>query len=124
VNVSGNAYMEAGSVYEYIISIEEPAEYLKITPSVPTSAIYFDPPYVEFTNYNGTVKKFKVKVSNGLTGQFLMSFIKQEGVQVFYNDIPSVQVSTRPSSKNFSIKFTNIDVKSVGLPIELEITLE
>lgn len=48
VNVSGNTYMEAGKVYDYTISIEKPALYLSITPTVQTSAITFDPANIVF----------------------------------------------------------------------------
>lgn len=51
VNVSGNAYMEAGKVYDYTISIEKPAQYLRITPTIQTSAITFDPSIIVFSNY-------------------------------------------------------------------------
>lgn len=68
--------MEAGSVYDYTISIEKPALYLKITPSVPTSAISFEPSVITFSSYNETIKTFKVKVSTGLTGTFKLSFVK------------------------------------------------
>jgi hypothetical protein len=33
--------MQAGKVYNYIISIERPAQFLKITPTIQTSAISF-----------------------------------------------------------------------------------
>lgn len=48
-----------------------------------------------------------------------MSFGKVEGTQIFYNDIPSINLTIRAPVRNYSIKFTNVDTKSVGLPILL-----
>lgn len=117
VNVTGNAYMEAGSVYEYTISIEKPAYYMTITPTIQTSAITFDPAVIRFTGYNETIKKFKVKVSNGLSGTFPLSFVKSEGSIIFYNDIPSINITAKATTRTYSVIFSPIDVKSVGLPI-------
>lgn len=53
-----------------------------------------------------------------------MSFVKVEGTQIFYNDIPSINLTVRAPSRNYSIKFTNVDTKSIGLPILVEASLE
>lgn len=79
---------------------------------------------ITFSNFTGTVKSFKAKISNGLTGTFLMSFTKVEGAQIFYNDIPSINLTVKAPSRNYTIKFANVDTKSIGLPILLEASLE
>lgn len=70
-----------------------------------------------FAQYNETIKKFKVKVATGLTGTFVLSFTKVEGSQVFYNDIPSVNITAKATVRNYSVTFSNVNVKSIGRPI-------
>lgn len=48
-----------------------------------------------------------------------MSFTKVEGSQIFYNDIPSINITSKSIARTYAVKFNSIDVKSVGLPIEI-----
>lgn len=50
-----------------------------------------------------------------------MSFQKQEGNIVFYNDIPEQDITITVPERSFGIDFNEVDVKSLGRPIELEI---
>ena len=47
--------MEAGTVYEFTISIEKPVQFLEITPFLPTSAITLEPPTIVFKDYGKTI---------------------------------------------------------------------
>ena len=77
VNVTGKNRMEEGTVEEFTISIEKPALFLNITPVISTPAIIVEPTSLVFRGYEGTIKKFKLKASNALEGEFQLSFTKK-----------------------------------------------
>ena len=70
------------------------------------------------------MKKFKLVVSAALEGTFTLSFLKEEGNEVFYNDIPEENITISLAPRSFLVHFGELDLKSIGVAIEIPITFE
>lgn len=65
-----------------------------------------------------------VKAAPSLTGNFSISFTKTEGTTgIFYNDIPTINISVVAPTTFYYIKLGTVDTKSIGLPITIPIWL-
>lgn len=124
VRVEGNSVINSGTVANYTIILEKPADNLTITPSTTSSAITFEPASIVFSNYTTNVTTFVMKAAPSLTGNYTIRFTKTEGpAGTFYNDFSDMNVSVVTPSNPYYISFTPIDTKSIGLPITLPIIL-
>ena len=97
---------------------------MTIQPSCSISSIEFEPPSITFSNYSARKATFKIKTPLALVGSYDISFIKTEsGLGVYYQDIPDQSVTLVAPAESYQIVFKEISVKSVGLPIPIEVQL-
>ena len=124
VRIEGNSVINSGTLANYTVILEKPAENLTIVPTTTSSAISFEPASIVFSNYSTNVTTFVVKAATSLTGNYTIHFTKTEGLTgTFYNDISDLNISVVAVSLKKKISFSSIDTKSVGLPITLPIKL-
>lgn len=124
VQVEGNSVIYSGSIGNYSILLERPAETLTITPTTTSSAITFEPTSITFSGYTTNVSTFMIKAAPSLTGNYTISFAKTEGSSgVFYNDIPTMNITVVAPPDPYYITFSPVDTKSIGLPITIPISL-
>lgn len=124
INVTGNTKISAGSSSVFVVSIEQPAKYLVVTPVSPTSAITFSPTSVVFENFKSTTQNFSISAASGLNGTYNITFTKNESAYTFYNDIQFTTLNIYTPLSQYSIKIVPFSVKSVGTAIEATIMLE
>lgn len=124
INVTGNTKISAGSSSTFIVSLEQPAQYLAITPICVSSAISFSPSTIVFSNYASTTQNFTISAANGLQGSYNVTFNKTEGSYIFYNDIQLTTLNIYSPTNLYNITITPFSAKSVGLPITVTIMLE
>jgi hypothetical protein len=124
INVTGNTKISAGSSTTFIVSIQQPAYYLAITPACTSSAISFIPAVVVFSNFSSTTLNFTISAAVGLTGNFNVTFSKDEGGQNFYNDIQFTTLNIYAPTVAYKVTIQPFSSKSTGYPIAAIIQLE
>lgn len=124
INVTGNTKISAGSSSTFVISIEQPASYLAITPSSSSSAISFIPSVITFQNFTNTTQTFTISAAVGLSGNFNVTFTKAEGNQTFYNDIQFTTLNIYIPTQNYLVTILPFSAKSIGYAIAATIQLQ
>jgi hypothetical protein len=124
INVTGNTKISAGSSSTFVVTLDQPAQYLLITPSSPTSAITFNPTTILFSNYTSTRQNLTISAASGLNGNYNITFTKNETNYTFYNDIQFTTVNIYTPTSLYNISVVPFNVKSVGIPIIATITLQ